>query len=183
MNLNDQSIPNPTGSKWFAVYTRSRNEKKVATLLEERGIMVYLPLMKTLRQWSDRKRMVEVPLFNSYLFVHLEPNLVYKALQAEGAVYVVKFAGQPAVIPDEQIENLKIILGSSTKFELSFDEFTFGEHVEVVEGPLCGVHGVFVEYHGKKRVLIRMDAINQNLVIEVHPGVIKKKQVVDQMRS
>lgn len=178
MNQKDQAVLNPTGNKWFAVYTRSRNEKKVAALLQERGIVVYLPLMKTLRQWSDRKRMVEVPLFNSYLFVQSEPHLLYKAMQVEGAVYVVKFGGQPAVIPDEQIENLKIILGSSTKFDISFDEFTFGEHVEVVEGPLCGVHGVFVEYHGKKRVLIRMDVINQNLVIEVHPGMIQKKQPV-----
>lgn len=175
MKLKDEPTGNHIGERWYAIYTRSRNEKKVAGLLEERGITAYLPLMKTLRQWSDRKRMVEVPLFNSYIFIFSEPNMIYKALQIDGAIYVVKFAGQPAVIPNEQIENLRILLGSSTKFDISFDEFTFGEHVEVIEGPLCGVQGVFVQYHGKKRVLIRMDAINQNLVIEIQLGMLQKK--------
>lgn len=183
MNLKDQSSSNHLGERWYAIYTRSRYEKKVAGLLEELGITAYLPLMKTWRQWSDRKRLVEVPLFNSYIFILSEPHLVYKTLQVDGAIYVVKFAGQPAVIPDEQIENLKILLGSSTKFENSFDEFIFGEQVEVIEGPLCGVQGVFVEYHGKKRVLIRMDAINQNLVIEVKLGMVRKKIMADKEKA
>lgn len=183
MNLKDQSINNSLWEKWYAIYTRSRNEKKVAALLQERGLTAYLPLMKTLRQWSDRKRLVEVPLFNSYIFIYSEPHLLYKALQVEGAVYVVKFAGQPAIIPNEQIESLKIVLGSSSKFDISFDEFKFGEHVEVIEGPLCGVKGVFVEYHGKKRVLIRMEAINQNLVVEVHAGMLQKTMLSDKEKK
>ena len=183
MNLKEQSTSNRLGERWYAIYTRSRYEKKVAGLLEEHGITAYLPLTKTLRQWSDRKRLVEVPLFNSYIFIFSEPHLVYTALQVEGAIYVVKFAGQPAVIPDEQIENLKILLNSSTKFEICFAEFSLGEHVEVIDGPLCGVQGVFVEYHGKKRVLIRMDAINQNFVIEVKLGMVQKKILADKEKA
>ena len=160
--------------KWVAVYTRSRYEKKVADELSELGITVYLPLMKTLRQWSDRKRWVEVPLFNSYLFVNIELGNYRKILEAVGAVYVVKFEGQPAVVADSQIENLKALLDSSLNFEISCEEFLFGEHIEVTHGPLKGQKGTFVEYKGKKRVMMRIDAVGQSLLIDISPAKLRK---------
>ncbi len=175
MVLNDQPILGAIGGNWYAIYTRSRCEKKVAKLMTRDGIQVYLPLRKTIRQWSDRKRLVEVPLFNSYLFVYSLPELIINVLQVDGAVYVVKFSGKPAIIPETQIENLKILLNSCSEFDISTEDFIAGERVEITEGALCGINGVFVEYRGKKRVLIRLDALNQNLVIEVKAGLLHKK--------
>ena len=160
--------------RWIVIYTRSRNEKKVAEELVFRGFEAYLPLIKTLRQWSDRKRLVEVPLFNSYVFVHVEADLIPKVMETTGAVYVVKFGGTPAVIPAQQIENLKLLLDTTTNFEISYDEFTFDEHVEVIRGPLQGFRGVFVEYKGRKQVLMRLEAINQSLLITIQPGMLRK---------
>lgn len=164
----------PSPKRWVVIYTRSRNEKKVAEALNTSGFEAYLPLMKTLRQWSDRKRMVEVPLFNSYVFVHVQTELLHKVLETTGAVYVVKFGGMPAIIPQEQIDNLRLLLDTSVKFEVTLDAFTFNEHVEVVRGPLLGFKGVFVEYKGRRQVLMRLEAINQSLLVTIKPEMLRK---------
>ncbi len=167
--MNEMSV-----KKWVAVYTRSRYEKKVADELAEKGIATYLPLMKTLRQWSDRKKWVEMPLFRSYVFVNIDfPNL-RKALEANGTVYIVKFEGKPAIIPDKQIEDLKALLGSSIDFEISTEVFNKGERVEVTHGPLFGFQGTIVEYKGKKRVMLRIEAVGQSLLIELSPAWLKR---------
>lgn len=160
--------------QWFAIYTKSRYEKKVADSLMEIGIQAWVPLLKTLRQWSDRKKWVEIPLFTSYVFVRSKINIIKKALEVNGAVYVVSFSGKPTPIPDEQIEWLRILLNSSEKFEISFDNFTFGEPVSVEKGVLRGMKGKFVNYKGKNRVLVQIEAINQNLLIDINPAFLSK---------
>lgn len=161
-------------NEWYAIYTKSRYEKKVVDRINEMGIEAWLPLMRTLRQWSDRKKWVDVPLFNSYIFVRSDIHGVRKALQAEGAVYVVSFTGKPTPIPDEQIEWLKLLLNSSEKFEISFDDFTFGDRVLVEQGVMKGMKGKFVNYKGRNRVLLQIEAINQNLLIDINPAYIKR---------
>ncbi len=161
-------------TKWYAMYTKSRYEKKVVDELTTMGLKAWVPMVRTLRQWSDRKKWVDVPLFNSYVFIHAKCNYVHQALQANGAVYVVSFCGQPTPIPDKQIEWLKLLLESSEKFEISYDEFSFGDHVIVEKGALQGMEGKFVNYKGRHRVLLQIDTINQNLMIDINPGFIKK---------
>src|SRR4030042_2560830 len=97
---------------WYALYTHSRAEKKVAEELERQGIEHYLPLYKTLRQWSDRKKKVELPLIRSYLFVKIREKKSYPVLQTPGVMRIVSFSGRPVPIPDWQIENLRIVLGA-----------------------------------------------------------------------
>ena len=125
---------------WYAIYTRARSEKQVAVELENRGYKYYLPLIKTLRQWSDRKKWVYIPLFNSYVFVKIDIINRVKILDIEGVVKFVRFKDEYPPIPEWQINNLKIILGSAEKFELSYDNFEIGEKVVVNGGPFKGVH-------------------------------------------
>jgi len=159
---------------WYAVYVRSRNEKKVYELIKEKDIETYLPLIKTIRQWSDRKKMVEVPLFNSYVFVKILPANFYQVLAVDGAVKFIKFEGKPAHIPDEQIESLKLLLHSGEKFEVSIEEFETGEMVEVINGPLTGFKGILVRYKNKNRALLHIDSINQTLIINILPSYLRK---------
>jgi transcriptional antiterminator RfaH len=159
---------------WYAVYVRSRNEKKVFTFLTEAGIEAYLPLLKTLRQWKDRKKLVEMPLFSSYIFVNVDSTEFVKVLSIDGTVNFVKFDGKPAAIPSEQIENLRLLLFSGEKFEISPEEIEIGETVEVTKGPLKGFKGMITEYKGTKRALLRIDAINQMLMVEILPSCLKK---------
>ena len=86
----------------------------------------------------------------------------------------VTFEGIPAKIPDDQINYLKLLLDSSEKFEVSYDVFEFGDNVEVYRGPLKGFKGLLVNYKGRKRALLQIEAINQSLLVEIHLSNLKK---------
>ena len=92
---------------WYAIYTRPRHEKKVNDQLLEKQFEVYLPLITRTRQWKDRKKKVDMPLFSSYVFVNFEYKYRFDVLQTDGVVKIVNFNGTPAVIPDWQIESLR----------------------------------------------------------------------------
>src|SRR5690242_2529438 len=96
--------------KWYAVHTRQRWEKKVASLLEKKGIEQYCPLNKVLRQWSDRKKTVLEPLFTSYVFIRVAEADHLKVKQTEGVLSLVHWLGKPAVIKEEEIEVIRQFL-------------------------------------------------------------------------
>ena len=93
---------------WHAIYVRSRTEKKVESLLSDNNIITYVPVVKTMRQWSDRKKLVYEPLFNSYVFVHLNDKELMTILPTSGVVNFVYWLGRPAVIRDEEIDTIKL---------------------------------------------------------------------------
>jgi transcription antitermination factor NusG len=159
---------------WFVIYTRSHFEKKVADNLCELEFEIYLPLIKTLRQWSDRKKKMEVPLFRSYLFIHTTLKKLKSLLLPVGALKIVTFEGKPAIVPDTQIQNLKILLNTDEKFDIIESCFTPGDYVEVTTGPMRGIKGTFVDYSGKKYILIQIDALKQNIIVTINPIFIRK---------
>jgi len=163
--------------KWHAVYTRSRAEKKVLLELEFQGIEAYLPLQRKLRQWSDRKKWVEVPLISGYIFVNIIRKEYDKVLQTNGVVTYVRFEGKAAVIPDIQIEFIKKMLSQS---EVNVDVlpqlFNPGDIVEVTSGPLIGLKGTLVSYKGKKRVAVQIQQLNLSLMVDLPSNQIQKNQ-------
>ncbi|MFM2265117.1 MAG: hypothetical protein RLZ77_535 [Bacteroidota bacterium] len=92
---------------WFVLYTQPRNEKKVAERLEKLGITAYCPMTIQVRQWSDRKKKVEVPLLNSYVFVHLEEADRKLVFEVPGIVRYLFWLGEPAIVRDEEIKTLQ----------------------------------------------------------------------------
>ena len=161
-------------TKWYAVYTRPRFEKQVQKSLQEQGIEAYLPIIKTMRQWSDRKKMVEVPLFSSYVFVHIDRSSYDQVLQTHGAVKYITFEGKAATIPASQIDNLKIIVDSNEKIETTWESRHKGDRVVVVAGSLKGLKGELITDGNRKKVLVRIHGIDQNLTVEVHSSLIEK---------
>ena len=159
--------------KWYAVYTKARFEKRVQEKLKEQGIEAYLPLIKTMRQWSDRKKMVEIPLFSSYVFVRIDRRFYDQVLQTHGVVKYVTFEGKAAAIPPEQIDSLKIIVNSNEKVETTWEKRKKGDRVVVTAGSLKGLKGELITEGDRKKVLVRIDGINQNLTIEVHSSLIE----------
>ena len=109
--------------RWYAIYTKSRNEKKVALNLQEKGIEVYLPLLKTLKQWSDRKKWVEEPLFRSYLFVRILDKNYLEVLQTDGVVRFITFRQERIPVPDQQIEAVKAYMNEDNRLNIA--EFNF----------------------------------------------------------
>jgi transcription antitermination factor NusG len=163
---------------WYAVYVKSRSEKKVHLELTYQDIEVYLPLQKRMRKWSDRKKLVDFPLIPGYLFVHITRRDYDRVLQTNGVVAYVRFDGTAAVIPVEQIDTIKRLLRQHEhKIEVSFKDFSAGDAVEVIAGPLMGVKGVLTQLKGKNKVAIQIEKLQLALTVEVPIDEIKKTNV------
>jgi len=161
--------------KWHVVYSKSRAEKKVLIELEFQGIEVYLPLQRKLRQWSDRKKWVEVPLISGYIFVNITRKEYDKVLQTNGVVSYVRFEGKAAIIPDEQIEFIKkMLIQSDINIEVSTQNIIPGDKVEVTHGPMIGLKGTLVSFKGKKRVAVQLEQLNLSLIVDLPSTQIQK---------
>jgi transcriptional antiterminator RfaH len=157
----------PVLKHWYVIYTRPRAEKKVHCQLLEQGIESFLPMHKTMRQWSDRKKMVEVPLFSSYVFVNILPAQYFPVLQTLGVVKFISFEGNAVVIPQKQIDNLFILVSNNIETESTSAVFKPGQQVEVKIGPLSGLKGELIKIRGKNRVLVSIDHLEQNLLVNI----------------
>jgi len=164
-----------TGKVWHALYTRPRWEKKVLKYLQEEGIEAFLPLRKTLKQWSDRKKWVEEPLFRSYVFVHILPSEYYKALNIVGAVRYVVFEGRAAVIPDRQIQMVKDLLALEVELEVTDETLLPGERVVIRYGPLKDVEGEMVEFRSKSIIALRIDHVSGTILVSLPATYVKRK--------
>ncbi|WP_114749038.1 UpxY family transcription antiterminator [Pleomorphovibrio marinus] len=152
---------------WYVMYTAPRAEKKVYSRLKEKGVTVYLPLVEELRQWSDRKKKVERPLFNGYLFVRISRDKLWEALQVNGAVKFVNFAGEHAVVKDEEIEAIQRIISTGVAVEVETDHIEKGESVKILGGPLTGFEGECIKKSNKDYFIIRIPGINQSMLVNV----------------
>ncbi len=156
--------------RWYACYTRARHEKRVAASFVEHGMESFLPLVQRESQWKDRKKVVDFPLFPSYVFGRFSLMDVHRVLSIPGVSTIVRMQGQPVPIRDEDIENVRRFargLVGSTDVVDTVPFIAEGERVEVVEGPLAGVQGYVVERRTRRRVLVGIEAIGQGLEIDI----------------
>jgi len=154
--------------KWYAVYTKSRSEKKVANLLSREHIEVYLPLKKSLRQWSDRKKLIEEPLIRSYVFVKISEKEYYSVLNTPGVIKYVSFEGKAAPIGEWQIIALRKVVAGANDYELSSENYKKGHKVKITSGAMAGVTGEVVEIRGNKKFIIRIDHIGYSILLNLH---------------
>ena len=160
--------------KWYALYTRPRAEKLVYQRLVEAGIETFLPLQKIYRKWSDRKKLIEKPLLSSYIFVKTNSKnfpIVYKT---NGVVKFVSFEGQPVSIPNNQIDNLRLLIDSDAEIEVTSEKFAPGDNVEVVSGSLVGLTGELIKIGSQNRVVVRIDRLDQNLILKIPKAFLRK---------
>ena len=159
--------------KWYAVYTASRAEKKVKERFEEMGITCYLPLQTVTRIWSDRKKKVEIPIINGYIFVYIHLNEIKKIHNTLGVAFLLKEKGIPVAIPDEQIDILRFMVDhSEEQVEFSIEDFSPGTTVIVRCGQLEGLIGELVEVRGKYKVLLRLENLG-NVMVTIPISMIK----------
>jgi transcription antitermination factor NusG len=131
-------------------------------------------MQKTYRQWSDRKKLVEKPLLSSYVFVKVIPTDFPKVYRTVGIVKFISFEGQPASIPQKQIDNLRLLIDSNAEISVTSEKFEKGDNVEVITGSLTGLTGELVKVHGRKRVIIRIDKLEQNIVVTIPVTFLRK---------
>lgn len=132
--------------KWYVLYTKPRNEKKLAATLTEKGFIVYCPVQETVKQWSDRKKKIIEPLFKSYIFICLEDYNDYseKVLRNAGAVRFLWWQGKPAIVRHDEIDAIKNFLQSYKNVHVE-GNFEKGDNVVVNEGPLRNMEGVIMD--------------------------------------
>ena len=153
--------------RWYALRTKSRHEKLVRDQLEKQGIEPLLPTVRRLSQWKDRKKEIEVPLFSGYCFVRLSQENRLPVQKVAGVVEVVGSGNRPEPIPDEEIEALKTLMTSV----LPYDPHPYlheGMLVEVVRGPLQGVHGILLRKEKRHRLVIGVRLIQQAVGGEIN---------------
>jgi transcription antitermination factor NusG len=165
---------NSSEEKWYAIYTRPRAEKLVYQRLVEEEIETFLPLQKTYRVWSDRKKLVEKPLLSSYIFVRTIKHNFPKVYKTNGVVKFVSFEGQPVSIPQNQIDNLRLLINSDAEIEVSSENFTKGDNVEVINGSLIGLRGELIKIGNRNRVVVRIDRLDQNLILKIPKAFLRK---------
>jgi len=157
---------------WYAVYTKSKHEKVVYQLLTKKGLESYLPVRKVMRKWSDRKKLVELPLFAGYLFVHASLNDKIEILNVKGVVRILG-GSRPEIIPHEQIETLK----NFENVEIEVDPYLHlkpGSMVRVVKGPLKGSTGFLIRKQSKFRLYVNMKLIMQSASVELDAADVEK---------
>ena len=159
--------------RWYPVYTRSRAEKKAYQELQKKNIEAYLPLKKELKQWSDRKKIVEVPLLNSYLFVYISDKEFAEVSMTPGIARFIYFSGKIATIPDRQIEALKLLLAVNTDLEVIDYQINPGEKVEIIAGPFKGIIAELVSLKSKKSIILRLQNLGYSININTSMAYIK----------
>ena len=152
--------------KWYALYTRPRHEKKSYELLIEKGETAYLPLIKSVKYYKNRKKESEIPLFNSYLFCKFDYKNRFQILETHGIIKIISFKGLPAEVPEWQIEALKTILKNPESLRLE-NYFKQGDIVKVRSGPFKGLRGTVVNRKGETRLIINIEGIMQSLSVEI----------------
>jgi len=164
-----------TSEKWYALYTNPRTEKKVDIELKNRGFESYLPLQITMKQWSDRKKKVEIPLFNSYIFVRTElKKNYYSILEIQGIVKFVKFGKEINPIRDEQIEQIKLLLSNFDDIEINNEKIDVKDEVEIIAGPLTGFKGIAIENQGNKNFAIEIEQLGCFMKINLPKQYLRK---------
>lgn len=154
--------------QWFAIWTRSRQEKAAAAMLQTVGVDYFLPVTSEVRQWSDRKQTISVPLFSGYLFVHMNPtkDSRLQVLKTPGIVGFVGNSSGPLPIPDQQIEDIRTLLATRAECTV-IPLLEEGDLVRVVRGPLTGIEGRLLQSNSSSRLLISMEMLHKTVAVNL----------------
>ena len=159
--------------KWYAVYVRSRYEKKVHQQLLERGFMSFLPLLETFKQWSDRKKRVSEPLFRGYVFVNIDiVRQKIAVLDTEGIVKFIGIGRTPSVITLRDIEWLKKLVREPDAIQRHVLALPAGQRVKVLAGPFKDFEGVVVKQGRESRLVVFFESIMQGVEVTIFPDVL-----------
>ncbi|MBN2356725.1 UpxY family transcription antiterminator [candidate division KSB1 bacterium] len=158
---------------WYAFVTKPRHEKKVKSYMDSVGITNFLPLRKTLRQWKDRRRWVEMPLFSCYIFCQIEYIYRYDVLKLPSVVRVVSFNQQPTPVRQQEIEAIQRLLRYKEDVFVG-DGLVPGDRVRISTGPLHGLEGVLSEQRGNKWFVVYISAIGKSVYVDIQENVLEK---------
>jgi transcription elongation factor/antiterminator RfaH len=158
----------PLDGAWYAVLTRSRQEKIAASMLDYVAVANFLPLVTQERRWSDRKQMVSVPLFPGYLFVRIvrSSELLLRVLKVPGVVDFVRNRDGPMAIPEREIENVHTVLSHGVGCS-AHPFLKAGDRVRVARGALAGIEGTFLRSGSQSKLVISVEMIQRSVAVNI----------------
>ena len=163
------SLPiTPEEINWYALHTRARHERVVENRLREQGMETFLPIVREVHKWSDRKKKVEVPLFGCYVFVRCALNAEdrTRVRRVDSVLGFVGVQGAGLPIPDEQIESIRTVLAKGTSW-CAHPFLQVGQRVRVRGGALDGLEGVFLSENGDHSLVISVDVIQRSMAVRI----------------
>lgn len=173
MSLSYKNLPESESDEWYAVYTRHQHERAVAESLTGRGLEVFLPVYEALRQWTDRRKRLSLPLFPCYVFFRGNPERRARVLSTPGVHSVVGFGGRPAAIEKSQVEAVRLAVESRFRVE-PHPFLRHGDRVRVKSGSLMGVEGILIRKRGLARLIISADLLQKSVSVEVDVDSVER---------
>ena len=170
--LNAMSYADMSGSSWFALYSKARHEKQVATILRGKGYPQFLPLYRSRQRHSGRFQDVELPLFPNYVFCHFHPQERLPILTIPGVFFIVGSATGPEPVLDTEIDALRKI----TALGLRTQPWPFlenGDRVRLVEGPLCGTEGIIQCERGECRLIVSITLLQRSVAVDIDQSWVR----------
>ncbi|MDB5121308.1 MAG: hypothetical protein JWN56_2526 [Sphingobacteriales bacterium] len=163
--------PATGNNNWYILYTFPNLEKKICKELTKKRIESYLPLQKVIRQRSDRKKELQIPMFPNYVFINTTEKDRFKLLDIGGILKYITFDGKPAMVSNEEISHIKKF--EETSFEVE-THLVQGDQVLIVDGPFTGLKGKLFYKKGKERVGIHLNSINHSISVEVCTSSLRR---------
>ncbi|MDH3648540.1 MAG: UpxY family transcription antiterminator [Saprospiraceae bacterium] len=161
-----------TQPKWFAIYTRFKSEKEVVRLLSRKGIEAYLPLNRVVREYTRKRKTLELPLINCYVFVRITKSQYVDVLETNHVLKFIRFANNIISIPQPEIDLLKRICRDRMDIEVATGLLSSGQSVEIISGNLTGIKGKLINQIGKN-FLVELDYIGFGLQLEVDEKLLR----------
>jgi transcriptional antiterminator RfaH len=153
---------------WYLLYTRPRQELKVSELLLKNKIESFLPLFKSTRQWHDRRKIILMPYFPNYLFIHIKATSEFSlVLATNGVCSFVKFGTRPAQITEDTIKKIKLVVSNGENVDVLNKKFSKGEVLKIETGVFQGLFCEVVEHEGGRKILVRVDILNRSILLDI----------------
>jgi transcription termination/antitermination protein NusG len=160
------SVLSSTLESWFALQVAPRREKRVASILEYKGHEAFLPTYQVRRNWSDRIKTLDQPMFPGYVFCRVQKTGTGLVLATPGVIRVVSFGGKPCPIANEEIDSLQRIGRSGGDVE-PYPFTQVGQKVQITQGPFSGVVGVVVQVRNQRRLVVAVETIFKAVSIAI----------------
>ena len=166
--MSSYRTPSISAYYWRAFYTFSRAEKKCERRLEEKKIDVFLPVQTVVRQWKDRKKKVQEPLFRNYIFARVDERERIQVLSTPGIVRCIAFGGVPVIVTEEEIEQIRLLQSHPGNIErVETPARLIGSNVKIESGSMRGLKGKVIETRGKTRLIVQITSLNIDFKVDV----------------
>ncbi len=164
-------------SNWYAIYVKSRHESVAYEELQKKGVESYLPVVKRMRRWKDRRKMVEFPLFPGYLFVRVNPTPsgFVPVLRARGVVCLVSGeTGTPLPVPEREMDSLRIMIDNGGDIDI-YPGIKEGARIEVKSGPFKGANGTVVKKEDGYMLMVNIDILGRSIGVKLYADDLEGK--------